>query len=87
MGTVLAVFRVMPEDMAYFEEIKEKIKEAIPEGVELHEIREEPIAFGLKALKVGVTMEDTGGILDKVEEALSKIPHVESVNLEGATLV
>ncbi len=87
MGTVLAVFKIMPDDMDHFEEIKEAIKSAIPEGAQLQEIREEPIAFGLKALKVGVTMEDTGGILDKVEDALRNVPHVESVNLETTTLI
>lgn len=87
MGTVLAVFKIMPDDMDYFEEIKEKVKEALPEGVELQEIKEEPIAFGLKAVIVGVTMEDKGGIIDKVEEALRSIPHVENVTVEGTTLV
>ncbi len=87
MGTVLAVFKIMPEDMEYFDEIKKAVESAIPDGAQLQEIREEPIAFGLKALMVGVTMEDTGGILDRVEEALQKIPHVESVNLETTTLI
>ncbi len=87
MGTVLAVFKVMPEDMEFFDEIKAKIGEVIPEGVELQEIKEEPIAFGLKAIIVAVTMEDKGGIADKVEEALRSIPHVENVTTEGVTLV
>ncbi len=87
MGTVLAVFKIMPEDMEYFEEIKEKVKEALPEGVELQEMKEEPIAFGLKAVIVAVTMEDTGGLVDKAEEALRSIPHVENVTTEGVTLV
>ena len=87
MGTVLAVFKIMPEDMEYFEEIKEKVKEVLPEGVELQEMKEEPIAFGLKAVIAAVTMEDKGGIVDKVEEALRSIPHVENVTTEGVTLV
>jgi elongation factor 1-beta len=87
MGTVLAVIKIMPEDMEYFEEIKESVKKALPEGAELQEMKEEPIAFGLKALVIGVTMEDTGGVLDKVEEALSKVPHIESVSVERTTLI
>jgi elongation factor 1-beta len=87
MGTVLAVFKIMPDDMEHFDELKESVKKAIPEGAKLEEIKEEPIAFGLKALIVGVTMEDTGGIVDKVEEALRSLPHVESVNLERSTLI
>ncbi|NPA76889.1 MAG: elongation factor 1-beta [Candidatus Diapherotrites archaeon] len=87
MGRVLAIFKIMPDDMEHYEEIREAIKEHIPEEAKLEEIREEPIAFGLKALVVGISMEDTGGILDKVEEALKQVPHVESVNLEGSTLI
>jgi len=87
MGTVLAVFKIMPEDMDYFDKIKAKVKEVLPEGVELQEMKDEPIAFGLKAIIVAVTMEDKGGVIDKVEEALKGIPHVESVTTEGVTLV
>ncbi len=87
MGTVLAVFKIMPEDMDYFDEIKARVKDSLPEGVELQEMREEPIAFGLKAIIVAVTMEDKGGVVDKVEEALKGIPHVENVTTEGVTLV
>ena len=39
------------------------------------------IAFGLKSLLVSVVMADTGGILDSTEQALAKIPHVESVEV------
>ncbi len=87
MGRVLAIFKVMPDDMEHFDELKEAIKESIPAEAKLEEIKEEPIAFGLKALIVGVSMEDTGGIVDKVEETLRSLPHVESVNLEGSTLI
>ncbi len=87
MGRVLAVFKIMPDDMEHFEELKDAVKQGVPEGARLEEIKEEPIAFGLKALIVGISMEDTGGILDKVENALQKLPHVESVNLESSTLI
>ncbi|HID08683.1 TPA: elongation factor 1-beta [Candidatus Micrarchaeota archaeon] len=87
MGTVLAVFKIMPEDMEHFEEIKERVKDSLPGEVSLQDIREEPIAFGLKAIIVGVTMEDKEGILDRVEEALRSIPHVENVTVERTTLI
>jgi len=87
MGTVLAVFKIMPESMDKFDEIKENVKGALPEGAELQEVREEPIAFGLKAVVVGITMEDKGGIMDRVEEALRSIPNVENVTVEGTTLI
>ena len=87
MGTVLAVFKIMPESMDQFDGIKEHVKGVLPEGAELQEVREEPVAFGLKAVVVGITMEDEGGIMDKVEEALRSIPNVENVTVEGTTLI
>lgn len=87
MGTVLAVFKIMPEDMDYFEGIKEELEKSLPGEAKLEEVREEPVAFGLKAIVVGITMEDKGGVVDKVEEALRKIPHVESVAVERTTLI
>jgi len=87
MGTVLAVFKIMPEDMEHFEEIKERVKDSLPGEVSLQDIREEPIAFGLKAIIVGVTMEDKEGIIDRVEEVLRSIPHVENVTVERTTLI
>ena len=39
------------------------------------------IAYGLKALLVSVVMADTSGVLDATEQALSKLPQVESVEV------
>ena len=39
------------------------------------------IAYGLKALLVSVVMNDQGGVLESTEQALAKVPHVESVEV------
>jgi len=39
------------------------------------------IAYGLKSLLVSVVMADAGGILESVEHAFAKVPHVESVEV------
>ncbi len=87
MGDVLAIFKIYPEDMEKFEYIKKAIENVIPEGAQLVDVKEEPIGFGFSAIKVGVRMPDKGGILDRVEEALRNVEGVESVELEGATLI
>jgi len=61
--------------------IKEQVEKSIPEEVELHKIEEEPIAFGLIALNVMVVVGDIEGGTEKVEEALSKIENVGSVEV------
>jgi len=82
MGEVVATIKLMPDspdiDIA---KIKEQVEKSIPEEVELHKIEEEPIAFGLIALNVMVVVGDIEGGTEKVEEALSKIENVGSVEV------
>ncbi len=82
MGEVVATIKLMPEnpdvDIA---KIKEDIEKSIPEEAELHKIEEEPIAFGLIALNVMVVVGDIEGGTEKVEEILSKIENVSSVEV------
>lgn len=89
MGTVVANIRVMPEDPGVdLATMKEHIKKAIPQGVTLKNIQEKPIAYGLKALNVQVTMPDgQSGGTDAVEEHLRKIPHVGSVETTDVGLL
>ena len=83
MGEVAAKMKIMPESVdTNLLELREKIKGAIPEGTDLHgEIIEEPIAFGLKALIVTLIVNDREGGTEAVEEAFSKVPGVENVQV------
>jgi len=82
MGEVVATIKLMPDspdiDIA---KIKVEVEKSIPEEAELHKIEEEPIAFGLIALNVMVVVGDIEGGTEKVEEALSKIENVGSVEV------
>ena len=82
MGEVVATIKLMPDspdiDIA---KIKVEVEKSIPEEAELHKIEEEPIAFGLIALNVMVVVGDVEGGTEKVEEALSKIVNVGSVEV------
>ncbi len=83
MGEVVATIKLMPESPDVdLEKIKEDIIKSIPEGAEFHKIEEEPIAFGLVALKVMVVVGDSEGGTEKVEENLSKVENVSSVEVE-----
>ncbi len=87
MGEVLLVLKVYPEGPEELKRVKDALPSALPEGAKLVEIREEPIGFGFSALLVGVKVPDEGGIQARVEEALSSIPGVDSVEVERATLI
>ncbi|HOT93663.1 MAG TPA: elongation factor 1-beta [Methanoregulaceae archaeon] len=84
MGDVACIIRVMPESPEVdLEGLKRAMKEKVPE---IHEIREEPIGFGLKALMVVAVVGDTGGQTDRLEEDLSSLPGVERAEIVEVTL-
>ena len=84
MGSVAAIMRVMPESPEVnLEELKKALKEKLP-GIQ--DIREEPIGFGLKAIKFAAIVNDAGGQTDEIEKSLSQIPGVERVETIEVTL-
>lgn len=82
MGEVVATIKLMPEspDMD-MDKVKAEIKNLIPEDTELHSIEEEPIAFGLVALNVMVVVDDAEGGTEQVEENLSNIDEIASLEV------
>ncbi len=81
MGDVAITFRLLPDSAsANYDEIKTKIMELNP-----REVKEQPIAFGLKFFDVLFVIPDKQG--QKIEEELKKIPGIASVETEGVTLV
>jgi elongation factor 1-beta len=79
MGEISCVYKVMPEDAETdLEEIKEQIKDLI----DVQDMGEEEVAFGLKAVKVSCITTDEEGGTDAVEEKLEKLDNVQSIELE-----
>ena len=88
MGDVFVVYKVMPDSPESVERVRDSvIKELRDAGVEVMDVKEEPIAFGLKAILLGVKMEDRGGVVDEVEEKIRSVEGVESVSVEKTTLI
>ncbi|MFA6364631.1 elongation factor 1-beta [Methanoregula sp.] len=84
MGSVVAILRVMPESPEVdLEKLKSALKEKLP-GIK--DIQEEPIGFGLKALKLAVIVNDAGGETDAIEGKLNSIPGVERAEIIEVTL-
>ncbi|WP_456483406.1 elongation factor 1-beta [Methanopyrus kandleri] len=89
MSKVLVDLKVLPEsaDVDY-EELKEAIREKLEsmdvvdsiEGME-----EEPIAFGLKAIRVKVVVPDAEGGTDALEDALKEVDEVNQVEVVSAS--
>jgi translation elongation factor aEF-1 beta len=79
MGKISCVYKVMPEDA---ETDLEAIKEQIKEVLDVEDLGEEEVAFGLKAVKVSTITKDEEGGTDAVEEKLSNLKNVQSIELE-----
>lgn len=86
MGTVAVTFRIMPDDAeADVEAIKAKVRKTLADS--LRELREQPVAFGLKAIVAIVVLSDAAGGADPLEQALASLPGVGSVETIDVTLV
>lgn len=84
MGSVALILKVMPESPDVdLEGLKAAMRAKVPS---IRDIQEEPIGFGLKALKVMAVVSDQGGENDALEEALSTIEGVERAEIVELTL-
>ncbi len=89
MGMVAVTFRLMPENPGVnLDKIKKEVGRIISshDNVELKNVAIKPIGFGLSALEILLVMPDAGGT-DKIEEELSGIDGVESVEAGDITLL
>lgn len=77
MGSVVAILRVLPESVEInLDDLKATLRKNVPS---IQDIAEEPIAFGLKALKVAAVVGDDEGGTEPLEKAIAAIPGVASV--------
>jgi elongation factor 1-beta len=82
VGEVGLQYRVLPEGLEVdLTKLEGDIKNALPEGARLRAAEQRPLAFGLKALHVLIVIDDKKGGADQVEDAISKVPGVQSVEI------
>lgn len=74
MGSVIAVFRILPDSQEHAESVKAELEALKPERLE-----EEPLAFGLRAFKFTAVIPDSGGVMDELENKLRVVKNVNSV--------
>jgi elongation factor 1-beta len=83
MADVVVQMKVLPEGTEVdLNKLQEQIKDVLPKGVRIYKVVEEPIAYGLKCLKVTVIMPDAEGGTDPVENAIASISEVQRVEVE-----
>jgi elongation factor 1-beta len=74
MGDVICVYRVMPEGPDDFDRVKKAL-----EAMEPNRLEEEPVAFGLVALRFTKIIPDGPGDLEGLEKRLNGIEGAGSV--------
>ena len=80
MAQVIITIKIMPEspDVDLDAVLEESKKKVIEFGAEFGKSEIEPIAFGLKALKIILISEESKGSTDSLEESLLDIDGVQS---------
>lgn len=84
MARVIITFKVMPESLDVdLNEVKELLKKHIADfdGLVHGEMTEEPVAFGLKAVKVSFTYDEVKGSTDDLEDKLTAEELIQSVEV------
>ncbi len=89
MGQIVAVYDLMPENTDVdLESVIKAINGAVPKGVRVLESKIEPVAFGLKKVNVGFSIDDSDeAIGGDLENALASIPGIENVECISSTLL
>ncbi len=88
MGDVAINYRLLPDSPdVNLEQLTDRIRAVMPEGVKIHKTENKPFAFGLTAIEILVVMKDTGGLSEKTEEALQKVEGIQSVELLEMSLI
>ncbi|MBT3836626.1 elongation factor 1-beta [Candidatus Woesearchaeota archaeon] len=84
MGKAVVTFKIMPEgvevDLGPIKEKAEKIARDAG-AIGQMQVKEDPIAFGLKAVLVLGMYEVEGSDFEKVAEEMQKIEHVQSAEI------
>lgn len=81
MGDLVAVFKIMPNSPETdLDAIEESIRSLVPADVTVEQTATDPVAFGLEALMVTLSMPDSEEIsADHMEQDFAKVDGVESV--------
>ena len=82
MARIVVTFKIMPNDPSFdLTQLEASIKKEIVDFCDSSEFKVviEPIAFGLKALKIMFLMDESRGSTEALENKISQIEGVESV--------
>jgi translation elongation factor aEF-1 beta len=86
MGKIVIAYKILPsESTVDLEVLKEKIQKQLADIASIQRFAEEPIAFGLSALKVNMVLPEKDGILEETEKRITDIKEVGQIQTLGVT--
>jgi elongation factor 1-beta len=86
LGSYVIRVKLLPEDTTTdHQKLVDSVQGLLPKDVKLRSQKIEPIAFGLSAVIIDLVAPEEEGIIDKVEEAISKAPLVSQYEVLGVS--
>ena len=86
MGKIVIAYKIFPSESSVdLEILKENIKKQLSDIAAIQRFVEEPIAFGLCALKVNMVLPEKEGILDETEKRLTDMEEIGQIQTLGMT--
>lgn len=77
MGSYVIRMKILPEDTSTdLQKLVDTVGGVLPKPAQIRSHRVEPIAFGLSAVIADIVAPEEEGVIDRVEEAVSKAPLV-----------
>ena len=82
MTRLVARIRILPAEAdSDLEDVVQRLKTVIPDGIQMMAHAKEPIAFGLEALVGDFLMEDQAGQMDRLEELIKNTEGVGEIDV------
>jgi elongation factor 1-beta len=86
MGSYVIRLKLLPEDTTTdHQKILDSVTGLLPKFAQVRGHKIEPIAFGLSAIIVDVVTPEEEGVIDKIEEVVSKAPLVSQYEVIGVS--
>ena len=83
MARVVMTMKIMPDGVEIdLDDLLERIKGVVPEGTDVGAVEMQPVAFGLKAIRMNLVRDESMGGTDDIEEAIGAVEGVGQVEVE-----
>jgi elongation factor 1-beta len=86
MGSYVIRLKLLPQDTTTeHQKIVDSVSSVLPKPAQIRGQKVEPIAFGLSAIILDIVAPEEEGVIDKIEEVVSKAPLVGQYELIGVS--